>query len=98
MSLRTVALETPRLWRSTNVFDPIGSLVATKSATMARKTSKRRSSALPICDSPPDCCPFYGDQLRRYALSALPSGILRSMIFKGVREGKPYPDHGLSHR
>lgn len=21
-----------------------------------------------------------------------------SMIFKGVREGRPYPDHGLSHR
>ena len=20
------------------------------------------------------------------------------MIFKGVRDGKPYPDHGLSHR
>ena len=22
----------------------------------------------------------------------------RPMIFKGVREGRPYPDHGLSHR
>src|SRR5947209_7657498 len=48
MSLRTVADETPRLWRSTNVLEPIGSLVATKSATMARNTSKRRSSALAI--------------------------------------------------
>src|ERR1700757_5071134 len=48
MSLRTVADETPRLWRSTKDFEPIGSLVATKSATIARSTSKRRSSALPI--------------------------------------------------
>src|SRR5947209_11258393 len=48
MSLRTVADDTPRLWRSTNVLEPIGSLVATKSATMARNTSKRRSSALAI--------------------------------------------------
>ncbi len=49
MSLRTVALDTPRLWRSTSDLEPMGSLVATKSATMARSTSKRRSSALPIC-------------------------------------------------
>ena len=49
MSLRTVALDTPRLCRSTSVFEPIGSLVDTKSATMARSTSKRRSSALPNC-------------------------------------------------
>jgi len=48
MSLRTVALETPRLWRSTSVLEPMGSFVETKSATMARSTSKRRSSALPI--------------------------------------------------
>src|SRR6201996_7946422 len=48
MSLRTVADETPRLWRSTSDFEPIGSLVATKSATIARSTSKRRSSALAI--------------------------------------------------
>ena len=24
--------------------------------------------------------------------------VRRPMIFKGVREGRPYPDHGLSHR
>src|SRR6201995_4047083 len=48
ISLRTVADETPRLWRSTSDFDPIGSLVETKSATIARSTSKRRSSALAI--------------------------------------------------
>src|SRR6478609_10743904 len=52
MSLRTVALETPRLWRSTRDLEPMGSLVATKSATMARNTSKRRSSALPIVHLP----------------------------------------------
>jgi Arc/MetJ family transcription regulator len=23
---------------------------------------------------------------------------ISAMIFKGVREGRPYPDHGLSHR
>ncbi|COZ46707.1 Uncharacterised protein [Mycobacterium tuberculosis] len=54
MSLRTVADETPRLWRSTRDLEPIGSWVATKSATMARSTSKRRSSALPI-----DCSPHF---------------------------------------
>src|SRR5277367_5714809 len=48
MSLRTVADETPRLCLSTSDFEPIGSLVETKSATIARSTSKRRSSALPI--------------------------------------------------
>src|SRR3982074_1082350 len=48
MSLRMVALETPRLCRSTRDFEPIGSCVETKSATIACKTSKRRSSALPI--------------------------------------------------
>src|SRR5690625_5853872 len=54
MSLRTVADDTPRLCRSTSALDPIGSLVATKSATMARSTSKRRSSAIPMRT-------FYGD-------------------------------------
>jgi Arc/MetJ family transcription regulator len=37
--------------------------------------------------------PAYGGPL------ALPHGHAEpSMIFKGVREGKPYPDHGLSYR
>src|SRR6185312_12840714 len=58
MSLRTVADETPRLWRSTNALEPIGSWVATKSATMARSTSNRRSSALPT-----------GGHLLRYPLN-----------------------------
>src|SRR5947209_4236640 len=58
MSLRTVALETPRLCRSTNVFDPIGSLVDTKSATMARSTSNRRSSAVPNSVTS-QFCPYF---------------------------------------
>lgn len=52
MSLRTVALETPRLWRSTIDLEPMGSWVATKSATIARNTSNRRSSALPTAHLP----------------------------------------------
>ena len=51
MSLRTVALDTPRLCRSTRVLEPIGSRVETKSATMARSTSKRRSSVPPTGSS-----------------------------------------------
>src|SRR5580704_5623291 len=60
MSLRTVADETPRLCRSTSDFEPIGSLVATKSATIARSTSKRRSSAVPISIDPPNPDQFTG--------------------------------------
>ncbi|MDH6245841.1 Arc/MetJ family transcription regulator [Mycobacterium sp. OTB74] len=34
------------------------------------------------------------------AVIADPIGLTgaRDMIFKGVRDGKPYPDHGLTHR
>src|SRR3984893_19217525 len=60
MSLRTVADETPRLCRSTSDFEPIGSLVATKSATIARSTSKRRSSAVAISIDPPNPDQFTG--------------------------------------
>ena len=60
MSLRTVADETPRLCRSTSDFEPIGSLVETKSATIARSTSKRRSSAVPIRIDPPNLDQFTG--------------------------------------
>src|SRR6202035_1994691 len=76
MSLRTVALDTPRLCRSTNVFDPIGSLVETKSATIARRTSRRRSSACPI-QSTSNFTPLYGGQLRLSALSVMASDVCR---------------------
>src|SRR5450755_3641583 len=46
MSLRTVAGETPRWCRSTRAFEPTGSLVDTKSWTMARSTSSLRSSSI----------------------------------------------------
>src|SRR4051794_31069611 len=116
MSLRTVALETPRLCRSTSVFEPIGSLLATKSATMARSTSKRRSSALPMCSPPfrsesPFILRASTGPIPRERFFAWRTGRLRlalqrdadaseiiAMIFKGVRDGRPYPDHGLSHR
>src|SRR5687767_11067462 len=45
MSLRMVAGETPRLWRSTSALDPTGSSVDTKSCTMARSTASFRSSS-----------------------------------------------------
>src|ERR1700710_648893 len=53
MSLRTVAEETPRLCRSTMPFEPTGSLVATKSATIARSTAMRRSSLFIVVGPPP---------------------------------------------
>src|SRR5690242_8074777 len=131
MSLRTVALDTPRLCRSTRDFEPIGSLVATKSATMARSTSKRRSSALPTCSPTshsqlvpilrgpaaviPRETPFaprsarlplafacdafaWGDDAGAVCPRSNVAARAAQVIFKGVREGRPYPDHGLSHR
>src|SRR4051794_9460594 len=53
MSLRTVADETPRLCRSTMPLEPTGSLVATKSATIARSTAMRRSSLFIVVGPPP---------------------------------------------
>src|SRR6478736_931457 len=80
MSLRTVALDTPRLCGSTGTLLPIGSFVVTKSATMARRTSNRRSSALLIVHLPSvlvhdpapllASCSFYVDQRRRQSPSA----------------------------
>src|ERR1700752_1658030 len=121
MSFRTVALETPRLCRSTRVLEPIGSLVETKSATMARSTSKRRSSALPMCSPTPHTqlaliLRSSTAGIPRERLFAWRTGWLRLafgcdddacgeesrdrwvMMFKGVRDCRPYPDHGLSHR
>src|SRR5690349_12898947 len=127
MSLRIVALDTPRLCRSTRDLEPIGSWVATKSATMACNTSNRRSSALPIAHHPHLQIPtaFILRSRRDLTCQRLirglpPAGRARrlafsggpvqqqlepkrrrkrlSMIFKGVRDGKPYPEHGLSYR
>src|SRR5882762_6203407 len=54
MSLRIVAGETPRWWRSARALLPTGSLVAMKSSTMARSTSSLRSSTfIPPSERPP---------------------------------------------
>src|SRR5664280_147862 len=47
MSLRTVAGDTPSWERSAKALEPTGSLVETKSRTIARSTSSLRSSSIP---------------------------------------------------
>src|SRR3954468_22065963 len=48
MSLRIVAGETPRSCRSARALLPTGSLVETKSWTIARRTCRRRSSCATV--------------------------------------------------
>src|SRR5664280_3900468 len=47
MSLRTVAGDTPSWERWAKALEPTGSLVETKSRTIARSTSSLRSSSIP---------------------------------------------------
>ena len=56
MSLRTVAGLTPRLCRSARALEPTGSVVETKSSTIARRTSSLRSSSTRVtsCWHSPD--------------------------------------------
>src|SRR6266851_4226450 len=63
MSLRIVAGETSRLCRSTRAFDPTGSLVETKSSTMARSTASFLSSSTyppPLALRTPECQVYGG--------------------------------------
>src|SRR5215472_8686109 len=98
MSLRIVAGETSRLCRSTRFFEPTGSLVDTKSSTMARSTASFLSSSKsspPLALSSPEC-QVYGrtilGQPRRSHRVELPKFRLISQVADhGISEQPPSP-------
>ena len=104
ISLRTVALETPSWWRSTRAFEPIGSLGGNvvgddgaqdvKAAVVRRRHFASSSEPFVLAQAPRTCTMVAYDAHSRRNFQAIGG----AMIFKAVRDGKPYPEHRLSPR